>query len=256
MLNYDVIHIQLRKEAKKAAMENRSMEKGNSKLNINQWAEEDRPREKMERLGAEALSDAELLAILVGSGSPKEDAVSLMKRILSDCRNSLNTLGKMTVRDLCRYNGVGPAKAITILAACELGKRRQMETPEERPELSTATRIYNHIHPVMQDLDVEEFWVLYLNQAHRLIKKTRISHGGISEVSVDIRIIMREAVLCNATIVVACHNHPSGNISPSRQDDALTQQLQKACDVMRLHFMDHVIVADGQYYSYHELGRL
>ena len=226
------------------------------KLNINQWAEEDRPREKMERLGAEALSDAELLAILVGSGSPKEDAVSLMKRILNDCHNSLNTLGKMTVSDLCRYNGVGPAKAITILAACELGKRRQMETPEERPELSTATRIYNHIHPVMQDLDVEEFWVLYLNQAHRLIKKTRISHGGISEVSVDIRIIMREAVLCNATIVVACHNHPSGNITPSRQDDALTQQLQKACGVMRLHFMDHVIVADGQYYSYHESGRL
>ena len=227
-----------------------------TKLNISQWAEEDRPREKMERLGAEALSDAELLAILVGSGSPKEDAVSLMKRILNECRNSLNTLGKMTIRDLCRYNGVGPAKAITILAACELGKRRQMETPEERPELPTATRIYNHMHPVMQDLDVEEFWVLYLNQAHRLIKRVRIAHGGISEVSVDVRIIIREAVLCNATIVAVCHNHPSGNIRPSRQDDDLTQQIKKACELMRLHFMDHVIVADGLYYSYHESGRL
>lgn len=227
-----------------------------TKLNINQWAEEDRPREKMERLGAEALSDAELLAILVGSGSTKEDAVSLMKRILSDCNNNLNTLGKLSIRDLCQYNGIGPAKAITIMAACELGKRRQLEKAEERPELSTATRIYNHMHPVMQDMDVEEFWVLYLNQAHRLIKKTRISHGGISEVSVDVRIIMREAVLCNATIIVACHNHPSGSIRPSRQDDALTQQLKRACDVMRLYLMDHVIVADGQYFSYHEEGKL
>ena len=227
-----------------------------TKLNINQWAEEDRPREKMERLGAEALSDAELLAILVGSGSTKEDAVSLMKRILSDCNNNLNTLGKLTIRDLCQYNGIGPAKAITIMAACELGKRRQLEKAEERPELSTATRIYNHMHPVMQDMDVEEFWVLYLNQAHRLIKKTRISHGGISEVSVDVRIIIREAVLSNATIIVACHNHPSGSIRPSRQDDALTQQLKRACDVMRLYLMDHVIVADGQYFSYHEEGKL
>ena len=127
------------------------------KLNINQWALEDRPREKLERLGAQALSDAELLAILVGSGSPQEDAVSLMKRILGECNNNLNTLGKMSISDLCKFNGVGPAKAITILAACELGKRRQMEKPEERPDLGTATRIYNHMHPLLQDFDVEEF---------------------------------------------------------------------------------------------------
>ena len=226
------------------------------KLNINQWAEEDRPREKLERLGPEALSNAELLAILVGSGSTTENAIDLMKRVLNGCGNNLNSLGKLTIRDLCQYNGIGPAKAITILAACELGKRRQMETPEERPELTTATRIYNHMHPLMQDLDVEEFWVLFLNQAHRLIKKVRIAHGGISEVSVDVRIIIREAVLSNATIVVACHNHPSGNIRPSKQDDSLTQQIKRACDLMRLLFMDHVIVADGQYYSYHEAGQI
>jgi DNA repair protein RadC len=225
-----------------------------TKLNINQWSEDDRPRERLERLGAQALSDAELLAILVGSGSTKEDAVSLMKRILNDCNNNLNTLGKMSIHDLCQYNGVGPAKAITIMAACELGKRRQGESPEERPQLTTATRIYNHMHPVMQDLDVEEFWVLYLNQNHRLIKKMRIAHGGITEVSVDIRIIMREAVLSNATILVACHNHPSGNIQPSKQDNELTMSLKEACSVMRLKFMDHVIVADGSYYSYHEEG--
>jgi len=227
-----------------------------TKLNINQWAEEDRPREKMERLGPQALSDAELLAILIGSGSPKEDAVSLMKRILKDCNNNLNTLGKMSIHDLCQYNGVGPAKAITIMAACELGKRRQMEKVEERPEQRTATWIYNHMHPLMQDLDVEEFWILLMNQNHRLIKKMRIAHGGISEVSVDIRIIIREAVLCNATIIAACHNHPSGSIRPSQQDNQLTQSLSKACSLMRLKFMDHVIVADGHYYSYHEEGLL
>ena len=226
------------------------------KLNINQWAEEDRPREKLMRLGTQALTDAELLAILVGSGSTKEDAVSLMKRILADCNNNLNTLGKMTIRDLCQYNGVGEAKAITILAACELGKRRQMEKPEERPDLGTATLIYNHMHPLMQDFDVEEFWLLLMNQNYRLIKKTRIAHGGISEVSVDVRIIIREAVLANATIIAVCHNHPSGSLRPSQTDNALTTSIKNACELMRIRFLDHVIITDGAYYSYHEAGRV
>ena len=200
-------------------------------------------------------SNAELLAILIGSGSTEESAVELMKRILADCNNNLNTLGKRNISELCVYNGIGEAKAISILAACELGKRRQMETPEERPDLGTATRIYNHMRPVMQDLDVEEFWVLLLNQHYRLIKKIRISHGGITETAVDIRIIIREAVLANATILAVCHNHPSGNISPSRQDDELSRSIKRACELMRIHFLDHVIVTDGQYYSYHEQGR-
>jgi DNA repair protein RadC len=225
------------------------------KLNINQWAEEDRPREKLMRLGPSALSDAELLAILVGSGSTKEDAVTLMKRILADCNNNLNTLGKKSIHDLCQFNGVGPAKAISILAACELGKRRQQEKPEERPDLGTATRIYNHMHPLMQDLDVEEFWLLLMNQNYRLIKKVRIAHGGISEVTVDIRILIREAVLNNATILAVCHNHPSGSLRPSRADDDLTRSIRQACDLMRIKFMDHVIITDGAYYSYHEEGR-
>ena len=225
------------------------------KLTINNWAEEDRPREKMASLGAEALSNAELLAILIGSGSTKESAVELMKRIMADCKNNLNTLGKMSIHELCQYNGIGEAKAITILAASELGKRRQMETPGERPDLGTATRIYNHMHPVMQDLDVEEFWVLLLNQHYRLIKKVRISHGGITETAVDIRIIMKEAVLSNCTILAVCHNHPSGNLKPSSQDDDLTKDIKRACKLMRIHFLDHVIITDGQYYSYHESGR-
>ena len=225
------------------------------KLNINQWAEEDRPREKMAALGADHLTNAELLAILIGSGSQKESAVDLMKRLLADCNNNLNTLGKMTIRELCDYKGIGEAKAISILAACELGKRRQAESAEERPDLGTATLIYNHMRPKLQDLVVEEFWVLLLNQHHRLIKKVRISHGGITETSVDIRIVMKEAVLANCTILAVCHNHPSGNLSPSKADDELTRGLKRACELMQIHFLDHVIITDGQYYSYHELGK-
>jgi DNA repair protein RadC len=226
------------------------------KLNINQWAEEDRPREKLMRLGPSALTDAELLAILVGSGSTKEDAVTLMRHILADCNNNLNTLGKLTIRDLCRYNGVGEAKAITILAACELGKRRQSGKPEERPDLGTATLIYNYMHPQLQDLDVEEFWLLLMNQNHRLIKQIRISHGGITETAVDIRIIIREAVLANATMLAICHNHPSGSLRPSSMDNNLTTSIQRACQLMRIKFLDHVIITDGAYYSYRETGRV
>jgi DNA repair protein RadC len=226
------------------------------KLNINQWAKEDRPREKLMRLGPSALTDAELLAILVGSGSTKEDAVTLMKHILADCNNNLNTLGKLTIRDLCKYNGVGEAKAITILAACELGKRRQSGKPEERPDLGTATLIYNYMHPQLQDLDVEEFWLLLMNQNHRLIKQIRISHGGITETAVDIRIIIREAVLANATMLAICHNHPSGSLRPSPMDNDLTTSIQRACQLMRIKFLDHVIITDGAYYSYCETGRV
>lgn len=226
------------------------------KLNINQWAEEDRPREKLMRHGPSALTDAELLAILVGSGSTKEDAVTLMRHILADCNNNLNTLGKLTIRDLCKYNGVGEAKAITILAACELGKRRQSGKPEERPDLGTATLIYNYMHPQLQDLDVEEFWLLLMNQNHRLIKQIRISHGGITETAVDIRIIIREAVLANATMLAICHNHPSGSLRPSPMDNDLTTSIQRACQLMRIKFLDHVIITDGAYYSYCETGRV
>ena len=226
------------------------------KLTIAHWSEDDQPREKLRDKGPQALSNAELLAILIGSGTPGVSAVELMQNVLNGCSNNLNMLGKMSIRQLMEHKGIGEAKAITILAACELGKRRQMETPEERPDLSTATKIYRHMHPIMQDLDVEEFWVLFLNQNHRLIKKIRISHGGLSEVSVDLRIIMREAVLANATIMAVCHNHPSGSISPSRQDDALTESIRRACEVMRIRLMDHLIIVDGSYFSYHESGKL
>lgn len=226
------------------------------RLNINQWSEDDRPRERLERLGPAALSDAELLAILVGSGSTKEDAVSLMKRILADCRNNLNTLGKLTIRDLCQYNGIGPAKAITILAACELGKRRQEEKAMERQQVTSANDIYAIMHPKMQDLATEQAWVLLLNQNFKLIKTEQLSSGGISETAVDVRQIMKLAVLNNATVLALTHNHPSNNPTPSSDDDRITQRVKKACEIMRIHFLDHVIVTDGRFYSYHEQGRL
>ena len=224
------------------------------KLTIAHWSESDQPREKLRDKGPQALSDAELLAILIGSGTPGISAVELMQEVLSNCNNSLNTLGKMTIRQLMDHKGIGEAKAITILAACELGKRRQMETPEERPDLGTATRIYNHMHPVMQDLDVEEFWALFLNQHYRLIKKIRISHGGITETAVDIRIIIREAILSNTNLLAVYHHHPSGSLKPTPQHDELTKSIKRACELMHIHFLDHVIITDGQYYSYHESG--
>ena len=224
------------------------------RLTIANWSPDDQPREKLRDNGAQTLTDAELLAILVGSGYPGMSAVELMQKILADCGNNLNTLGKMSIHELMHYKGVGEAKAITILAACELGKRRQQEKAEERPDLGTATRIYNHMHPLMQDLDTEQFWLLLMNQNYRLIKQLRIAHGGITEVAVDVRLILKEALLCNATILAVCHNHPSGSLTPSLADRELTKSIMQACQVMRIRFLDHVIVTDGHYYSFHEEG--
>ena len=226
------------------------------KLNINQWAEEDRPREKLMRLGAGALTNAELMAILIGSGSPKESAVDLMKRILNDCDNNLNKLGRMSIRELQVYNGMGPAKAVSILAACELGKRRQMEKVQERKDLGSPQAIYDYMRPIMQDLDTEEAWIILMNQNYRLIKEERLSHGGITETLVDVRVIVKEALLNNATIVALCHNHPSNNARPSKEDDRLTERVKKACELMRIYLLDHVIVTESSYYSYREKGRL
>lgn len=225
------------------------------KLNITQWSMGDRPREKFMERGAEALTNAELLAILIGSGTPKETAVDLMKRILNDCDDKLNVLGRKTLEELMEYNGIGMAKAITILAACELGRRRQSENVE-RLKINSANSIYLYLHPKMMDLDIEQAWVMLMNQNYKLIKAERLSIGGISETSIDVRQVMKLAVLNNATVLAIAHNHPSNNPSPSKDDDRITERVKKACDIMRIYFLDHVIVTDGQYYSYHEMGRL
>ena len=226
------------------------------RLSIKQWAPEDRPTERLQRFGTDSLTDAELLAILIGSGTSQYSAGDIAKHVLGKFGGNLNTLGKARFDEFEDIEGVGTQTACKIMAAVELGKRRQTATAELRPDMSTATRIYNYMLPKMQDLNHEEFGVLLMNQNYKLLKAERISIGGITETSADIRIIMREAVLNNATILAVCHNHPSGSISPSRQDDMLTQSIQKACQLMRIHFLDHVIVTDGAYYSYAECGKL
>lgn len=179
-----------------------------------------------------------------------------MQRILSDCNNNLNTLGKLSVNELMEYNGIGEAKAITILAACELGKRRSTCQPEKRPNLSSANSIYRYLHAKMQDLETEQAWILLMNQRFHLIKSLCLSRGGLTETAVDIRVAIKAALLNNATVLVLAHNHPSNNPQPSHDDDNLTQRMKKACELMRIYFADHIIVTDGNYYSYQEQGRL
>lgn len=207
------------------------------------------------RHGAGVLTDAELLAILIGSGSQDETAVELMRGVLAGCGNNLNELGKMTLEQLCSFKGIGPAKAVTILAACELGHRRKLAEIGERPTIATSRDVYDYFHPRLCDLPHEECWVMLLNAACRVIDCRRISVGGISETVVDVRQVMREAVVGRASALVLCHNHPSGSVRPSRHDDLLTQRLSQACELMGVRMIDHVIVADGKFYSYTDEGR-
>lgn len=223
---------------------------------IREWAPQDRPRERMERMGSAALTNAELLAILIGSGTKEESAVDLMRRVLDSCGGTLSGLGRLTLSDLQRFRGVGPAKAITILAACELGRRRQQEHPQERLKIGNAEDVYNYMHPIMCDLSTEQAWIMLLNQSNRLIRSLCISQGGITQTAVDVRVIMREALFAGATVVVLCHNHPSGNTRPSTDDDRLTKAVSDACGFMRIFFLDHVIITDGNYYSYRNAGKI
>ena len=228
----------------------------NDKLNINQWAEEDRPREKMMMHGVSSLSNAELLAILIGSGNTEDSAVELMRKVLTEYHNNLNELGKASVDELCRFKGIGPAKAITILAASELGKRRKEEDIRERLSIVSSKDVYGCFYPLMCDLPTEECWLLLLNQASKVIDKVRVSTGGLSATAVDVRCILHEALLKRASAIALCHNHPSGNIHPSREDDRLTEQLRQACQIMNIRLVDHVILTDGCFYSYADEGRM
>ena len=205
--------------------------------------------------GAQALTNAELLAILIGSGSGDDSAVSLMQKVLASYGDSLDRVGRLSVEELCHFKGIGPAKAITILAACELGRRRAVEQPERR-QVRSAKQVYDYFYPVMRDLPVEEFHVLLLNQSATIIDSVRIGVGGLTETVVDVRVILREALLKRATALILCHNHPSGNLRPSTHDDRLTRQVQEAAKLLNLSLADHVIFTDNGYYSYADEGRL
>lgn len=226
------------------------------KLSITDLNAEDRPREKFEAHGGDSLSSAELLAILIGSGNAEENAVQLMQRILGDCSNSLTGLGRMSIGELCKYKGMGPAKAISLLAACELGRRRALEDGRNKRQFQSAEDIYSFYLSKLRDTMVEESHVLLLNNNLRLLGSKLISRGGITGTVVDIRLVLKEALLAGATKMALCHNHPSGNPRPSRQDDDLTERLKEAAKQVEIQLIDHVIVTDGCYYSYQTEGRL
>ncbi|MBK5721030.1 DNA repair protein RadC [Dysgonomonas sp. Marseille-P4677] len=228
-----------------------------AKLNIKDWAEEDRPREKMLLKGVTALSDAELLGILIASGNKNETAVELAQRILHSVSNNLNTLGKQNIKDLIKnFNGIGEAKAITIAAAMELGKRRKLAEVLIQPQITSSEDVYQIMHPVLADLKHEEVWILLLNRANKVIKKIQISKGGISGTVVDIRLIMKEAIDSLASAIILCHNHPSGNPSPSVDDDSITSKLKDAGQIMDITLLDHIILCEHSYYSYLDKGKM
>ena len=223
---------------------------------IKDWAVNERPREKMMERGEQELTDAELLAILIGSGTQKKSAVQLMKEVMDACDNRLSLLSKMTLEELMAFNGIGEAKALTIKAAAEIGRRRALEKANDIDQITTAEDVYNMMHPLMRDLSHEEFWVLLLNNNARVIKRVKLSSGGLTQTAVDIRMILKEALIVEATNLVVCHNHPSGYIYPSKEDENITKKIMSASETMNIRLIDHVIVTDGQYYSFADNGKI
>ena len=218
-------------------------------MTIKNWEDTDKPREKMMAQGKTALSNAELLAILLGSGSANESAVALSRRILASVGNSLTALGKQTLAQLTAFKGIGEAKAITILAATEMGRRRAAETPEPQPKIEAPRHVFTLMQPLIGDLPHEEFWVLYLNSANRVIHKCRLSSGGITHTIVDIRLLFKNALEQGAVSLILVHNHPSGSTTPSKEDIELTERVRTAGDMLDIKLLDHVIVTEKEYYS-------
>jgi DNA repair protein RadC len=226
------------------------------RLRIKEWAVEDRPREKMLLKGISSLSDAELLAILIGSGNTQETAVQLSQRILNAISNNLNALGKMSVKELTAFNGIGEAKAVTIVAAMELARRRGNADPLPRESIRSSSQVFKLFYPLLCDLPYEEFWIAMTNCSGKVIEKVKISQGGTSGTMVDLRLILKAAIHALCSGICLCHNHPSGNLQPSQQDDALTFKVQQAAQLLGIQLLDHIILCDNKYYSYADEGRL
>lgn len=218
-------------------------------LNIKAWAEDDRPREKLITKGRQALSDAELLAILLSSGNRHETAVQLAQRILNSHKNSINQLAKLQLNDLKKFKGVGEAKAVTIAAALEIGRRRADEDVEEKQKISSSAQAYQVLKSKLNDLPHEEFWVIYMNRNNLVMKTECISRGGVSGTIVDTRLILKPAIECLASGIILAHNHPSGNLKPSQEDILLTKKVKEASKVMDIVLQDHIIIGDGAYLS-------
>ena len=225
-------------------------------MKIKDWSNDERPRERVMALGPEAVSNAELLAILIGSGTPEVTSVDLMRKVLSEHGDSLRALGTLSRQELEKYNGIGPAKAVAIQAAMELGKRLLLETKGPKAKFTSSADAHDYFRVKMSDMPHEECHLLLLNVKNQFMGHHVVSRGGISESSVDVRLVLRHALIAGAPNLILAHNHPSGNPMPSRQDDDLTMRLQKACQTIGLRLLDHIIIGDDSYYSYADEGRV
>ncbi len=225
-------------------------------LKIKEWAVEDRPREKLLKKGIQSLSNAEIIALLIGSGTKNESAVDLSKRILKSVNNNLNELGKLDVNELTKNKGIGEAKAITIIAALELGRRRKISEIIEKKKITQSNDVFEFFQPLLGDLPHEEFWILLLNRSNRIIEKKKISQGGVSGTVIDVKIILKHALENLASSIILCHNHPSGNKMPSKADDNITRKLVEGSTLLDIKVLDHIIIADTDYYSYADEGAI
>jgi len=227
------------------------------RLTIRDWAEDDRPREKMLRKGTQSLSDAELLAILIATGNNNETAVELARRILNECRDNLNELAQLTIADLCkRFKGIGEAKAITIMAALELGKRRKTSDMLERKKIVSSKDLFNLFEPQLVDLPHEEFWLGMLNGANKVIEIKRLTQGGSKQTVVDVPMLLKLALEKSAQAVAVAHNHPSGQNRPSHEDEVITRRIKTGCEAIGIVLLDHIIIARGDYYSFSDEGKM
>ncbi|WP_026452578.1 RadC family protein [Aequorivita capsosiphonis] len=225
------------------------MEENNS-FSIKNWNEDDRPREKMLLKGRVALSDAELVAILIGSGSRNESAVSLSQRILASVDNNLSELGRLSIAALMEFKGIGEAKAISIAAATELGRRRRTGEALERKKITSSNSVFEFIQPIIGELPHEEFWILYLNNSNKVIRNVQLSKGGITGTVVDVRLAFKEALQIGAVGIILAHNHPSGTLKPSQADIQLTKKLKIAGDSLDIKVLDHLIITEKAYFSF------
>lgn len=226
------------------------MDYENKSLPIKSWAEDDRPREKLLLKGKLVLSDTELVAILIGSGSRNESAVELAKRILNSIDNNLNKLGKLNVSDLQKFKGIGEAKAISIITALELGRRRRLEVALEVPKITSSKNVFEIMQPLIGELQHEEFWILYLNNSNKVLLKELSSKGGLTGTLVDVRLVFKKALDIFATAVILCHNHPSGKLQPSTADKTITNKLKLAGETLDIKVLDHIIITENAYFSF------
>lgn len=225
-------------------------------FSIKHWAEDDRPREKLLQKGKLSLSDAELIAILISSGSREQSAVELSKKILSAHKNNLGELGKCSVEELCRFKGIGEAKAISIIAALELGRRRRMQEALELKKITSSASVFELMQPIIGELVHEEFWVVYLNNSNKVLQQMQLSKGGITGTLVDVRIALKKALELSATAIILAHNHPSGTLVASEADRHLTKKLKTAAESLDIKVLDHLIVTEKSYLSFADEGML